>query len=76
MASHRRRKFSRIGYKEITYDEFQKLFMSGLPNSERLFNECHSLIVELGKSICKKKPLCKICPVNKYCSYYKKEAKE
>ena len=73
--AYTKRIFSRIGCKEKTYDEFQKLFMSSLPNSERLFNEYHALIVELGKSICKKKPLCYKCPINMHCDYYKKEGK-
>ena len=73
--AYTKRIFSRIGYKEKTYDEFQKLFMSSLPNSERLFNEYHALIVELGKSVCKKKPLCYKCPINMHCNYYKKEGK-
>ncbi len=71
--AYTKRIFSRIGCKEKTYDEFQKLFMSSLPNSERLFNECHALIVELGKNICKKSPLCGKCPINVHCDYYKKE---
>ena len=62
---------NRIGYKEKTYEELQKLFMSNLPNSEKLFNEYHALLVELGKSICKKEPLCYKCPINNYCNYYK-----
>ena len=74
--AYTKRIFSRIGYREKTYDEFQELFMSGLPNSERLFNECHALIVELGKSICRNKPLCYKCPVNMHCAYYKKEVKD
>ena len=28
---------------------------SGGPNNEKLFNECHALIVELGKNIYKKR---------------------
>src|SRR3989338_8198434 len=62
--AYTKRIFSRIGYKEKTYDEFQKLFMSSLPNSERLFNEYHALIVQLCKNICKNKPLCHKCPIN------------
>ena len=69
--AYTKRVFNRIGYKEKTYDEFQKLFMGSLPNSEKLFNECHALVVELGKNVCKKSPLCQKCPVNGYCSYYK-----
>ncbi len=38
-------------------------------NNERLFNEYHALLVELGKNICKKKPLCSKCPINKMCNY-------
>ena len=69
--AYTKRVFNRIGFKEKTYDEFQKLFMENLPNSERLFNEYHALIVELGKNICKKNPLCRECPINKYCDYYR-----
>lgn len=70
--AYTRRILNRMGYKEKTYDELQKLFMQNLPNSERLFNECHALLVELGKSICKKQPLCNECPINRFCDYPKK----
>ena len=69
--AYTRRIIQRIGYREKTYEELQKLFMESLKNSERLFNEFHALLVELGKSICKKEPLCEKCPINKYCNYYK-----
>lgn len=69
--AYTKRIMGRLGYKEETYDGLQQLFMQNLPNSERLFNECHALFVELGKSICKKQPLCKKCPVNEDCSYVK-----
>jgi len=69
--AYTKRVFSRIGHKEETYDELQKLFMETLHNSERLFNEYHALIVELGKNVCKKSPLCNKCPINRHCSYYK-----
>ena len=68
--AYTKRVFGRIGYKEKTYDELQKLFMEALHNSERLFNEYHALIVELGKNVCKKRPLCDKCPINKHCRYY------
>jgi len=70
--AYTKRIFSRISFGENGYDEFQKLFMSNLPNNERLFNEYHALIVELGKNICKTKPLCEVCPINRFCEYYKK----
>jgi endonuclease-3 related protein len=69
--AYTKRILNRIGYKEKTYDELQKLFMLNLPNNERLFNEYHALLVELGKNICKKEPLCDKCPINRYCYYYK-----
>lgn len=45
------------------YDYMQSLFMNSLPNRIKLFNEYHALIVELGKRYCKKKPLCRLCPL-------------
>ena len=73
--AYTKRIFNRVGYKNETYDKLQKLFMESLQNNERLFNEYHALIVELGKNICRKKPLCEKCPINKHCDYYKKLAK-
>lgn len=70
--AYTKRIMSRIGYKEKTYDELQNLFMQNLPSSERLFNECHALLVELGKRICRKNPLCSECPINSHCAYHKK----
>ena len=61
----------RIGFKEKTYDELQKLFMQGIPGSESLFNEFHALLVELGKTICRKKPLCRKCLLKGECEFGK-----
>ena len=69
--AYTKRVFNRIGCKEQSYEEFQKLFMENLENSEKLFNEYHALIVELGKNVCKKAPLCLKCPINSHCNYYK-----
>lgn len=69
--AYTKRILNRIGYKESTYEELQKLFMKDLPNSEKLFNEYHALLVELGKNICKKTPLCERCPINIHCDYHK-----
>lgn len=70
--AYTKRILNRIGFKEQTYDGVQKLFMENLQNNERLFNEYHALLVELGKNICKKEPLCEKCPIHSYCNYYKK----
>ena len=37
----------------------------------KFFNEYHALLVEHAKRYCRKIPLCKSCPVRKYCNYYK-----
>lgn len=70
--AYTKRILNRVGFKEGKYGELQKLFMENLQNSEKLFNEYHALLVELGKNICKKEPLCEKCPINQYCNYYKK----
>ena len=67
--AYAKRIMNRVGFKEASYDELQQLFMKSLPNSEKLFNEYHALLVELGKNICKKQPLCNKCPINKCCNY-------
>jgi endonuclease-3 related protein len=48
---------------KASYEEVQKLFMDHLPMDEKLFNEYHALLVHLGKTVCKKKPRCDICPL-------------
>ncbi|MBI2542428.1 endonuclease III domain-containing protein [Candidatus Woesearchaeota archaeon] len=68
--AYTKRIMSRIGHKERTYEELQELFMQGLPNSEKLFNEHHALLVELGKNTCKKEPLCRECPISKNCNHF------
>jgi len=65
--AYTKRIFSRIGFKEKTYDEFQALFMQNLEHDAKLFNGYHALIVELGKNICQKKPLCDKCAINNLC---------
>ena len=68
--AYTKRIMNRIGFKENSYEELQKLFMDNLELNEKLFNEYHALLVELGKNICKKLPLCNKCPINKNCNHY------
>lgn len=49
-----------------TYDEVAALFTTSLPRKSRLFNEYHALIVKLGKEHCRKKALCRGCPLEKW----------
>lgn len=69
--AYTKRIMGRIGFKEESYDELQKLFMNNLNNYEKVFNEYHGLLVELGKNHCKTKPLCDGCPISAMCNYYK-----
>ncbi len=66
--AYTRRIGNRIGlFKSEDYDTIQKYFEGTLLRSAKLFNEYHALVVELGKSICKTKPLCGHCPLQKDC---------
>jgi len=49
---------------DASYGEVQNFFMNNLNPDLKLFNEYHALIVETGKTYCKKKkPLCSECPL-------------
>ena len=71
--AYTKRIFSRIGIakENSTYNELQQLFTKSLKKNTAMFNQYHALIVELGKNICKKKPICNKCPVKAKCSYYR-----
>ncbi len=45
--------------------------MERLPADAALYNEFHALIVRLGATTCKKKPLCHACPIAAGCAYNK-----
>ena len=47
--AYTKRIMARLGFKEETYDELQKLFMQNLPKDVQLYNEFHALLVKLGK---------------------------
>jgi endonuclease-3 related protein len=62
--------FSRLGLlKEKEYHKVKEFFEKNLPRDVELYKEYHALIVELGKNICKTKPRCFLCPLNKWCNY-------
>ncbi len=48
---------------KASYHDIQSIFMSNLPMRTPLFKEYHALIVQLGKVYCRKKPLCRLCPL-------------
>lgn len=61
----------------ISYDAIQTYFQKDLSThfqDEKLiqvYNELHALIVLLGKTYCRRKPLCETCPLRKDCQYPK-----
>ena len=59
------RVFKRHGWiePEADYHAIQEHFTSSLPEEVALFNEYHALLVEVGKSYCKKTPQCEACPL-------------
>ena len=65
--AYTKRIFSRLGFKENSYDKLQKLFHDNLLEDNKIFNEYHALLVELAKKHCKTKPICENCPLLKEC---------
>ena len=55
-----------------SYIAYQTLFMQNLPTDAKLFNEYHALLVCLGKTTCRRHPLCQRCCLNNNCCSYKK----
>lgn len=46
------------------YESIRAFFESHLPRDVKLFNEYHALLVRLGKTYCRPRPLCAQCPLN------------
>ena len=70
--AYTKRILSRIGFNAKTYEEFQNIFHNNLRRNHIIFNEYHALLVKLAKEYCKKNnPLCKKCPILKFCNYGK-----
>lgn len=69
--NYTRRLFQRLGMIEgdESYEEIRSLFMDNLAEDVAVFNEYHALIVEHCKQFCRKKPLCKNCPLRGACVY-------
>ena len=67
--AYTRRLFRRLGLlpEAAGYDETRALFMNGLSEDVRLFNEYHAQIVQQCKRFCRSKPLCSGCPLYDSC---------
>ncbi len=49
-----------------TYDEVARWFTDVLPRDVPVYNEYHALIVRLGKTTCRRRPLCDRCPLKRW----------
>ncbi len=71
--AYTRRIFSRIGLCKagVSYEELQEYFHNNLLTDVELFKDYHAQIVMLGKSTCRKKPICENCILRaqKLCRY-------
>ncbi len=69
--AYTRRILNRLGLspKGNSYTAYQSLFMENLPTEAKLFNEYHALLVRLGKSVCRNRPLCPQCCLSDTCLY-------
>jgi len=67
--AYTRRILSRIGLAPETdsYTAYQSLFMDNLPANAELFKDYHALLVCLAKDVCRSRPLCQRCCLNKIC---------
>ena len=68
--AYTRRVFVRLGLLrgEETYDEVQRFFTAHLPADPDLFNDYHAQIVRLGKEVCRPRPRCGSCPLERLCA--------
>lgn len=49
---------------DADYHALQTLFVDSLPDDPALYNECHALLVRVGKECCRKqRPMCAACPL-------------
>ncbi|MEM3405072.1 MAG: endonuclease III domain-containing protein [Candidatus Micrarchaeaceae archaeon] len=58
--------------REHEYSALQKKIEGSIEKDLDLYKDFHAQFVELGKTFCKKNPLCEGCPANGICSYYAK----
>ncbi len=65
--------FSRIGVKtaEKGYDALQRHIIKNIDSDTLIYRDFHALLVLLGKTVCRKKPLCGICVLYFLCHFAK-----
>ncbi|MGC8581562.1 MAG: endonuclease III domain-containing protein [Thermoplasmata archaeon] len=67
--AYTKRIIERIGYKETDYDGIQKLFEKTIKADVEIYKNYHAVIVQHGKEVCRKKPLCNKCVIKEFCNY-------
>jgi len=69
--TYTRRSMNRVGVcdEDISYEDFQSLFVRNIDSDINLYNDFHAQIVALGKYHCKPKPLCEKCPLSGICKF-------
>ncbi len=55
-----------IKKKSNWYEEIRLFFENRLPKNVNIYNELHALLVALGNTYCKAKPLCEKCPLKEF----------
>jgi len=68
--NYTKRIFSRYGIidKNLDYDKIRTFFEGSIPRDVEIYKEYHALIVQLGKTFCKKRyPKCVDCPLFEGC---------
>ncbi len=70
--AYTRRLFGRMGLIDPadSYEEIRKIFERNLPASVYVYKEYHALVVEHGKRICGRRPLCEECLLQHLCRLY------
>lgn len=63
--------FTRLGLidDDPGYEALRAAIEKALPSDTALFNEYHALIVQLGKDICRPRPVFSACPLGTICPY-------
>jgi len=70
--NYTQRLFHRLGLLKGAekYEEIRTIFMKNLPADAVVYNEYHAVIVEHCKRFCRKKPICRDCPLKSVCAFY------
>ena len=67
--AYTKRILKRIANFDGNYESIRRFFEEKLPRDVKIYKEYHALIVKHCKEICKSKPLCNKCVLNKMCNH-------